>query len=100
MVEGSVEDYVELCKSAKKKIIIALIYFISIFTPVELDHPEIDSIEPPLRPLLVARPILAPLRRVCLFLVGCCVKFVIRRPPKATICFIFLIFHRLIHCPK
>ena len=47
MVEGSVEDYVELCKSAKKKIIIALIYFISIFTPVELDHPEIDSIEPP-----------------------------------------------------
>ena len=41
-----------------------------------------------------------PLRRVCLFLVGCCVELVGWRPPKATICFIFLIFCRLFRRPK
>jgi hypothetical protein len=69
-------------------------------TPSELDHNKIYSIEPPACPLLVARPILGPLHRACLILVGCFVELIVWRPPKTTIYFIFLIFCGLICRPK
>ena len=37
--------------------------------------------------------------RACMFLVGCCVEFVVQRSPNATISFIFSIFCRFICRP-
>jgi hypothetical protein len=41
-----------------------------------------------------------PLHCACLFLVGCCVEFIVWRLPKATIIFILLIFCCIICRPK
>ena len=60
------KDFIELCKSAKKKLISTLIYFISFLTSSQLDRPEINAIALPsllrqVTPLLV------------LFSAGCCI---------------------------
>jgi predicted cobalt transporter CbtA len=70
--------------------------FYLLWPPPNSIKPEIDAIALPSCSFRVARSIWSPLCRACVFLAGCCVKFVIQRPPKATISFIFLIFCHLI----
>jgi hypothetical protein len=68
------------------------IYFILFFNLLKLEHPQNGQIVPPLRsPTVVPR---VPSFPCCarMFLVGCCVLFVVWRPRKATTYFILLIF--------
>ncbi len=94
------KDFIELCKLPLKTISYYTHILFHFLTPSELDHPDIDSIEPPLRPLLVAHLVLAPLCHACSFLAGWCVAFVVWWPPKATIGFISINFCRFIRHPN
>ena len=58
LIKHAVEGFIELHKSANKKLISTLIYLIPFLTPpLQLDRPEIDEIVLPSRPRQVTHPV-------------------------------------------
>jgi hypothetical protein len=73
----------------RKKLFSAGINFILFFTSTELDRLQNDHIAPPLRSPPATHHLLSIPRRARVFLVGCCVAFVVWRPSKVTTYFFF-----------
>jgi len=97
LLRALLKDFIELCKLAKKKKLLHSSVVFYFLTSSQFDHPKIDPIALPLRPGEVTHSFLPLCRCNHVFLVDCCVLFVVSRPPKprSLLFFIFFIFCRL-----